>query len=246
MRLPLSHSRIAKGVSLGVVSTVSLYALTLAFAEPIRSFAAQSSQSVVVSLTVANDISNSCTTPVSLGTITRTGDTGLYDGSKKTTCTVSTNNATGYNLTWIINTGTGAAGARTGTGHLNGFTAGNRIQPINNNGGTYNAPTTPAEMSTSNPPSTAGGVQNAARWAGRLSSTSTTTGGGAVTWGADGASETYLRVSTGSTVQIANRATATTASGDLQNIGFRAIIHGTAIVPTDTYKATVVFTATTN
>ena len=246
MRLPLSSSRITKGVSLGVISTVSLYALTLALAEPARSFAASSSQNVVVSLDVANDITNTCTTPVSLGTITRTGDTGLYNGSKKTTCTVSTNNALGYNLTWIIQTGTGTLGARTGTGHLNGFTAGNRIQPITNAGGTYNAPTTPAQMTTAAPPSTAGGVQNSARWAGRLSSTSTTPGGGAVTWGADGASETYLRVSTGSAVQIANRTSATTASGDLQNVGFRAIIHGTAIVPTDTYKATVIFTATTN
>ena len=238
----ISPSRAARVFTVGLAATVSLYALVLAFAEPLRSFAATSSQNVVVSLTVANDISNSCTTPVSLGTITRTGDTGtIPTGGRTTVCYVSTNNSTGYNLTWIINTGTGAAGARTGTGHLNGFVAGNLIRPLFNTNNT-----TPAVMDTAVADTTAGGVLNSARWAGRLSSTSTTAAGGSVTWGADGVSETYLRVATGSAVQIANRTTPTTGTGDTQRVGFRAIIHGTAIVPTDVYKATVVFTATTN
>src|SRR6187549_499335 len=84
MHSPLSRSRFTKGISLGVVSTVSLYSLTLGFAEPTRSFAATDSENVVVTLNVANDISNVCTTPVSLGTITRTGDTGVFDDTHDT------------------------------------------------------------------------------------------------------------------------------------------------------------------
>lgn len=237
----LSPQRAARVFTVGIAATVSLYALVLAFAEPLRSFAAASTSNVVVTLTVAADISNNCTSPVSLGTITRTGDTGVYHSTGATVCTVTTNNTTGYNLTWIINNGTGAVGARSGTGHLNGFVANNRIQPLFNTNNT-----TPAAINPAGADNTAGGVQNSARWAGRLSSTSTTPGGGSVTWGADGASETWLRVATGSAVQIANRATQTTVAGDTENVGFRAVINGTAIVPTDVYRATVVFTATTN
>jgi hypothetical protein len=221
--------------TVGIAATVALYALVLAFAEPTRSLAAAQTSNVVVSLTVAADITNSCTSPVNLGTITRTGDTGTYHSSGATVCTIQTNNSRGYNLTWIITTGTGAAGARTGTGHLNGYTASNRIQAFGT--GSTTAFMQPIPFT----------VTNDARWAGRLSSTSTTTGGGTVSWGADGGgTEKWLRVSTGSTVQIANRTTQTAVAGDSENVGFRAAINGTAIVPTDTYKATVVFTATTN
>ncbi len=237
----LSPERAIRVFTVGLAAAASLYLLTVTLAEPLRSFAATDSENVVVSLSVASDISNTCTTPVSLGTITRTGDTGVFDDTHDTECTISTNNTTGYNLTWIVSTGTGAAGARTGTGYLNGFTAGNRIQPLFNTNNT-----TPAAMDTATAPSTAGGLLNSARWAARLSSTSTTTGGGSVTWGSDGASETYLRVATGSAVQIANRTSQTSGAGDTEKVNFRAIIHGTAIVPTDTYKATVTFTATTN
>jgi hypothetical protein len=92
----------------------------------------------------------------------------------------------------------------------------------------------------------AGTVNNGARWAARLSSTSTTPDGSTKVWGADGVADTWLRIGTGSAVNIASRSDETTGGGDTENIGFRAIIHGTAIVPTDVYKATVVFTATTN
>ncbi len=237
----LPPHRAIRTVTVGIAAAISLYALVLVLAEPLRSFAAEDIENVVVSVTVASDISNTCTTPVSLGTITRTGDTGVFDDTHDTHCTITTNNTTGYNLTWLISTGTGAAGARTGTGHLNGFVAGNRINPLFNTNNT-----TPAVMDTGVAPTSAGGVQNSARWAARLSSTSTTAGGGSVTWGADGASETYLRVATGSAVQIANRTSQTSIAGDVEKINFRAIIHGTAIVPTDTYKGTVTFTATTN
>ncbi len=193
-------------------------------------------------------ITMNCTTPAALGTITRTGDTSVNGcagtgscATNSTTCTVETNAPAGYALSWIIQTGTGAAGARTGTGHLNGFAAGNRIRTLFNTNNT-----TPATMDTGVADTSAGGVQNSARWAARLSSTSTTAGGGSVTWGADGASDTWLRVATGSAVNIASRGSATGVGGDEENIGFRVIIHGTAIVPNDTYRATVTLTAITN
>ena len=237
--LPYRRVRV---LTVGIAAAASLYVLVLACAEPLRSLAASSNSSVDVTLTVAADISNSCTSPVSLGTITRTGDSSVvvcsatgYCSTNKTVCTISTNNTTGYALSWLIQTGTGSAGARTGTGHLNGYSStSNRIAPFGT--GSTTQSTQPRTFS----------ISNDARWAARLSSTSTTTGGAGQSWGTDGTSDTWLRVATGSAVNIASRTTQTSAGGDTQNIGFRAIIHGTAIVPTDTYKATVVFTATTN
>jgi hypothetical protein len=243
----LSAERRTRVLTVGIAATVSLYALVLVCAEPLRSFAASSSSDVAVSLIVANSISNSCTSPVSLGTITRTGDTSVnvcaatgYCSTNKTVCTVVTNNSTGYALSWLVSTGTGSAGARTGTGWLNGFAStANRIAPLGTGSTTMNKQ--PIAMVAG-----AGTVNNDARWAARLSSTSTTVGGAGIGWGTDGTSDTWLRVATGSAVNIANRATQTSGGGDTENIGFRAIIHGTAIIPTDTYKATVTVTATTN
>jgi hypothetical protein len=239
MPVSISSRRVSRAVALGIVASAGLYAMLLSWAEPMRGLAAADSENVVVSLTVVDDISITCSTPVSLGTITRTGDSSVNlcgaDGFcrfAKTKCVVSTNDSDGYALAWRVTTGTGAAGARTGTGHLNGYTAGNRIKAY-----------TPATAGVPEDIS----VTNDARWAGRLSSSgTTTTGGGSMTWGADGTTDTWLNVGTGSQVTIASRGTATTGAGDEEYIGFRAIIHGTAIVPTDVYKATVVFTATTN
>ncbi len=67
-------------------------------------------------------------------------------------------------------------------------------------------------------------------------------------WGTDvnGANDRWLNVATGSTVNIAKRNSETSISGDTELIAFRAIIGTSKIQPTDTYKVTVVFTATTN
>lgn len=241
----LSPHRRIRVLTVGICASICAYVLMMMVAEPLRSLAATSSSNVVVSLTVAAGISNSCTSPVSLGTINRTGDTSFntcaaygYCATNKTTCTISTNNSLGYTLSWLVATGTGSAGARTGTGHLNGYTAGNRIKAL-----TPSAAGTPEAFSNAIPTSN---VTNDARWAARLSSTSTTTGGAGITWGSDSTTDTWLNIGTGSAVNIANRSTQTSTSGDTENIGFRAIINGTAIVPTDTYKGTVTFTATTN
>ncbi len=230
---------------MGVSATVCLYVLMAVFVEASRALTADSSSNVVVSLTVASGLSNSCTSPVALGTINRTGDTSFntcaaygFCTTNKTTCVISTNETAGYTLSWVVATGTGAAGNRTGTGHLNGFIAGNRIRAL-----TPAVASTPEAFSNAIPTTN---VTNDARWAARLSSTSTTTGGAGITWGADGPTDTWLNVGTGSAVNIASRTSETSGAGDSQVIGFRAIINGSAIVPTDIYKATVTFTATSN
>ncbi len=256
MRTSLSTNRRVRVVTVGIAATVSLYAMVLVLAEPMRSLAASAAANVKVSVTVAAAISNNCTnndtsTPLTLGTITRTGDTannadgncttgstGYFCSTHATTCTIITNNSTGYTFNWAVTTGTGAAGARTGTGHLNGYVAGNRIRALKP--GAVNTPENFNFTPTSN-------VTNDARWAGRLSSTSTTATGASVSWGSDGPStDLWLNVATGAGLNIAKRNSQTAVAGDSEVIGFRAIIHGTAIVPTDTYRATVVFTATTN
>jgi len=234
MNTVLLPGRGLRVVTVGIAATVALYAMVLVLAEPFRGMAADSSSNTAVTLTVAAAISNSCTSSVSMGTITGTGDSdsGGFNAAHAATCTISTNNYTGYSLGWRVTTGTGAAGARTQTGHLNGYkTTSNVIRAY-----------TPAVAGT---PETLSVGASDSRWAARLSSTSTTPGG-AISWGSDGASDTWLNVATGSVVTISNRSTATSFAGDTQLIGFRAIIGSSKIQPTDTYKAIVVFTATTN
>jgi hypothetical protein len=246
----LSRERSIRILTVGFAATVSLYIGILAFAEPLRSLAASSPQTIGVALTVAADVSLSCTpTSVTLGTIIRTGDSSTNSGgcgalgycaNRATACTVQTNDTLGYTLSWQVQTGTGAAGSRTGTGYLNAFASlTNRIAPLGT--GSTTMSNQPIAMLAA-----AGTVNNDARWAGRLSSTSTTAGGAGQSWGADGTTDKWLRVATGSAVNIANRATQTSVAGDTENVGFRAILHGTVIVPSDTYKAYVTLTATTN
>jgi len=196
----------------------------------------------VVTLTVAATITNACTGSINIGTITGTGDsstTNGYDGSDAITCTVITNNSTGYTFGWSVLTGTGAAGARTGTGHMNGFTAGNRIAPLK-----PTTTNTPEVFNTSTVATTD------SRWAARLSSTSTTNTGAGMTWGTNAGNSTdrFLNVATGSTVNIAKRSsvTGTGGSADLEVVMFRAIIGTNKVQPTDTYRVTVTFTAVTN
>ncbi len=188
--------------------------------------------------TLAAYLSLNCTGSVNMGSIVQTGDTSVnvcgstgYCASNAAACTVVTDGDAGYGLHWTITSGTGALGGRTGTGHLNGFVAGRRILAY-----TPGAARTPETMT----------VSNDARWAARLSSTSTTATGSGISWGTDGTSDRWLNVGTGSSVMIAKRTTRTSVAGDTENIGFRTIIQGAVIVPTDTYKATVTITVLTN
>ncbi len=188
--------------------------------------------------TLAAFLSLNCTGTVNMGSIVQTGDTSVnvcgttgYCASNAAACTVVTDGDAGYGLHWTVTSGTGALGARTGTGHLNGFVAGRSIRAY-----TPGAVRTPETMA----------VSNDARWAGRLSSTSTTATGAGITWGNDGLTDRWLNIGTGSSVMIAKRTTRTSVAGDTENIGFRTIIQGAVIVPDDTYKATVTFTVLAN
>jgi hypothetical protein len=120
---------------------------------------------------------------------------------------------------------------------MNGYTSGNRIAPLK-----------PAFVSVPEAFNTTTVGVNGARWAGRLSSTSTTNTGAGMTWSTDAGNSTdrFLNVATGSTVNIAKRTSQTTGGGDSEVIQFRAIIGSNVIQPSDTYKVTVTFTATTN
>src|SRR5688572_24295422 len=109
MGTPLSPHRKVRVLTVGIAASVSLYALALVLAEPLRGFAATDSDIVAVTLTIGSAITNTCdATNVSLGTINGTGDSGVYSASRDTACTIITNNATGYTLSWLVATGTGA------------------------------------------------------------------------------------------------------------------------------------------
>jgi hypothetical protein len=84
------------------------------------------------------------------------------------------------------------------------------------------------------------------RWAARLRSNSSTTGGASVTWGTDGATEGYLNVATGSAVNIAKRTTETASTGDVENFSYKVVIPASVFQPTGTYRATIVYTVVDN
>lgn len=221
----LTPGRTIRVFTVGIAAVISLYAIVAFLAEPLRTLAANTA---VVNLTVAAGITNNCTGPVSLGTITGDGDTGTYSGARATTCTVRTNDSAGYTLAWRILTGSGHNGVgQSGTGFLNDG-AGNKI--------------TSYFPAVANTPETWNFTdQTKALWGGRLSSTSTTVS--TATWGTDASTEKWLNVGTGS-YTIATRTSATTNGGDSEVIGFRAQIGTSKIQPTGTYTATVTFTAT--
>lgn len=237
----LSNHRRARVWTVGISATFALYALTIAVAEPLKGFAATSSSSSIVLLEVQAAITNSCTSSINIGPLTSlsTGDTTStpsYDHLDVVRCKVSTNNSTGYSFGWLVQTGTGTAGSRSGTGHMNGFRyvgSGHRI-----------AAYTPA---VANLPEAMSVAATDSRWAGRLSARSSTTTGANISWDVD-ANAKYLNVATGSTVNIAKRNSYTYqyAGSDSLLIQFRAIVGASKIQPTDTYKVTVVFTAVTN
>lgn len=235
----LSRQRQTRVWTVGIAATIALYGLAMVLAEPLRGFAASSQSTTVVSFVVADTLANNCTATLNIGTITGTGDSAAggdwFGDGDYTTCTVQTNNSTGYTLGWLVATGTGAAGSRTGTGHMNGYVAGHRIAPYK-----------PAATSV---PEAFTVSTTDARWAGRLSSSGSTTNTGAgLHWGADSPAGTdrWLNVATGSTVNIAKRNSQTAPGGDSEKIGFRAKIGSSYLQPTDIYNVIVTFTAVTN
>lgn len=231
----LSQDRTLRALTVGVAASIGLYFLAATIAEPLRGFA-QTSENNTVEVTVASGISLRCDgdsntpngsgTTLSLGTITFTGDTGVYADSRAVRCHVYTNNITGYTLGWRVLSGSGG----TSTGHMI-----SQFEDIIQAFGTGSASDNTADWSVASTDS---------RWGGRVSSTSSGSDVAPMLWGTDGASEKWARVKTGSTLTI--RASSTNSqggSGDLIKIGFRAEIGALKSQPTGTYQSTVTFTA---
>jgi hypothetical protein len=242
---PFLHSvapeRRIRVLTVGLAAAVSLFLLTVLVAEPMRGLA-QDSETVVVSVTLASAIGLSCDAngdgsrgsgeTLNLGTITFTGDTGVYDDTRAAKCRVKTNSTTGYTLGWRVATGSGGFS----TGHL--VSQYEDIIQAFGTGSAFNYTKTWELNPTGN--------TNDSRWGGRVSSTSSGSDIHPMLWGTDAASEKWARVKTGSTLTIRQSTQESQpGSGDLIKIGFRAAVGATKIQPTGTYKATVTFTATT-
>lgn len=245
----LSPGRRSRVLSVGLAATASLYVLVVFVAEPLRSLAATTADTVV-QFTVTSGLSLTCSANSTLGSAVGTGTSGT--GSMATAfCTPITNNSLGYTLSWLIQTGSGAPGVHAnctntatcyGTGHLlsNNVTSGfpDVIKAFDRKGSHINQP---GQFD-----STTIGSGSGSRWAARLRANSSTTGGASVTWGADSSTEGFLNVATGSAVNVAKRTTETAAAGDTENFLFKVVIPSGSFQPTGTYKATIRFTVTDN
>lgn len=161
-------------------------------------------------------VSLECDDGLNLGVLAITGrQTG------NVLCTVETDAEAGYAMNWTVRTGSGG----TSTGYL-----------INELEETI----PPFEPAIEGVPETWFIADNDARWAGRLSSTSTDTD---VKWGIDNSTDKWLNVGTGS-YSIVSRSGPTDPGGSAQVLQFRAEIGAAAIQMPGTYRATVVVTAT--
>ena len=234
-------------MSVGTAAVVSLYLLVAFVAEPLRSFAATTANTVVI-YTVTSALSITCSATSTTGTAPGNGTPTFPTGTgamANAFCTPITNGSLGYTLTWLINTSTGSVtppctGNCYGTGHL-----------LSNNVTTGKADLIKAfTPRLANRPerfdSTSIGTGSGSRWAARLQATSTTPSGGSVTWGSDGNTSLFLNVATGSAVSIAKSTTETAAAGDVENFLFKVVIPPSVFQPTGTYKATILFTVTDN
>jgi hypothetical protein len=228
----LSAERRLRVLTVGVCASIALYVLLAFVAEPIRSLAATATDDVEVQLTINEALSLGCdgtdantvfdtTEPVSLGSITYSGDTGAPTFTamdKSAWCYVKTNNTAGYTLGWHIASGSG--GTRTGY-LISQFE--DYIAPFG--AGSGNATATWSVTATD------------ARWGGRVSSTSSGSQTGPYQFGTDGGSEKWARVKTGATVAIRRSvAESQHGSGDLIKIGFRAQVGTTITQPAGLYK----------
>ena len=241
----LSKERQTKVWSVGTAAAVSLYLLVVFIAEPLRSLAATDTS--VVTYNVTSALSITCTDST-IGSVSGAASSGT--GAMATAaCTPITNNSAGYTLSWLINTSTGSTALTCtsncyGTGHLlsknetSGYADKIRAFERDASDGYTNVP---AQFDSTTIPTASG-----SRWAARLRGNSTTPNGGTVTWDADGATEGFLNVATGSAVNIARRNTATASGGDIQNFLFKVVIPSGSFQPTGMYRATILFTATDN
>jgi hypothetical protein len=250
----LSPERRVRVLSVGLAATMSLYALVVLVAEPLKTLAATTADTIV-QFTVTSALSVTCSGTSTLGSAAGNGTAGT--GALATAvCTPITNNSLGYTLNWIILSGSGVSPSVNsgctpalpcyGTGHLasNNVTSGrpDLILSMRNRttGDTYWS-TTVRQFDNTTVPSGSG-----SRWGARLRAISTTPGGASITWGADGATEGFLPVATGSSVNIAKRTSETSSTGDNEFFLFKVVIPSGAFQPTGTYKSTIRFTVVDN
>ena len=255
IRTFVSAHRRSRILTIGITATVLLYALVVFVAEPFKALG-QTTANTVVQFTVTSALSVSCSGTSTLGSAAGNGTAGT--GALATAfCQPITNNALGYTLSWIVQTGSGVspsvnAGCTSlapcyGTGHLasNNVTSGLpdiiRSMRIRSTGGDTFWETRARRFDQTTTLTGSG-----SRWGARLRAISTTPAGGAVTWGSDGATEGFLAVATGSAVSVAKRTSETSSTGDLQHLLFKVVIPSGAFQPTGTYKATVRFTVVDN
>lgn len=169
-----------------------------------------------VNMSIDAIIALTCTDSVTMGTITGTGESNL--ATNDATCTVSTNNSSGYSLTWQASSA-------------------NMVNPSED----IISPYTPT---ASNVPETWSVASTESEWGAKLKSTSTTYN--LSTWGNldtyTGGS--WLNVST-SPFQIITRNTETTQLGDDEIITFGAEIGADKFQATGIYNVEVIMTATT-
>jgi hypothetical protein len=83
------------------------------------------------------------------------------------------------------------------------------------------------------------------RWAARLRSGSTTTGGSGPDFGADSAQK-FLNVGSGSAVTVASNTAPTAVAGDSEYIQFKVISGASNVNAATTYKATVIMSVVNN
>ena len=172
-----------------------------------------------------SSVSMSCTSSVSLGTITEYGDTGPSSVEHMATCLVYSVDASGYSLRWQASTGSGG----TATGKL--------VNEFNNT-------IDPYRPATAGIPELWSVSSTGAAWGARLSSTSSQVSTG--TWGVDAVSEKWLNVSTGGTVIASRNSPTTVGSPDSEKIAFRAEIGAEKEQPVGTYRTTVLLTVLPN
>jgi hypothetical protein len=222
-------SRQVQIASLGIAAAICLYAIFALIAEPVRTFAATTANTVVA-LDIAGTSSVTCSATVFITTATGAIPGQWYGtGGTMATCNVSTTNALGYTLRWFINTGSGGYG----TGHLNSnnVTGGHADSILAYKPATVGTPETFGAPNGANPDTTS-------RWAARVKSASTTSSGVAGRdWGTDGSSEKWLNVATGSALGLIKRTSSTTL--DREYIQYHAYIGSNSAQPTGNYKANV-------
>ncbi|MEK7591290.1 MAG: hypothetical protein AAB489_03740 [Patescibacteria group bacterium] len=242
----LSPERSVRVLTVGISAAAALYLIAALVTEPMRGFAAtdvNGKVSVTVTATAssltctdANGDSNGDDENLTIGSIGVGQDTGNYATTKDIHCNVKSNNSAGYTLAWRITTGSGG----TSTGYMISQFE-DKISPFRYNN-SNDSELTATQWSTNV-------AATDADWGARLSSTSSSFSEDHASrqitnseWGADGGSEKWARVASGSSVIFASSTNETTDAGDDHFVGFRTEIGSSRMQPSGTYQVEVDFT----